>query len=321
MIHLGPAHVPAFSCGMQSLAKAWRITTTQTFDGAHRTWRLTDCGHTVRLNEGSLVFGTYDASAIAWGGPTRRVSGLRENTSELRVQLDTGTDPITEADVESGLLSDALVVEFLFDPLRPWLPPIRELRWRIAYHDEGRPEIAFELVGLSSRLKIAAGIDIGPTCRNRFFDSLCNYAGALTAGGVTGFIFRDYLTLELDDGNTRRSFRMRGGTDAFPPASLTAADWWAHGLVRFVDGPNAGVTAVIESNTQPVDSGAGYYYADVILATPVRYQPESGDALEVQVGCPRTPEACRSKFSNLANYRGAPEQPGTDSLTRTPDAY
>ena len=321
MIEIGAAYQPCFAAGTQSIAKAWRIVTTQTFAGATKTWRFTDSGHDVTLNEGSLVFGAYDADGIAWAGPMRRVSGLRENTGELHVILDTGANPITQADVENGLLEEAVVTEFWFDPLRPWLPPILELQWRIADHDEGRPEISFDLVGMSSRLKVQAGLDIGPSCRNAFFDTHCNWGSSLTAGGNTGFIFRHYLTLDLDGGNTRRSFRMRGGTDAFPPGALAEANWWAHGLVRFIEGPNEGVTCAIESNTLPEDSGLGYYTTDVILATAPRYAPVAGDAIDVQVGCDHAPLTCSAKFGNRNNYRGAAEQPGTDTLTRTPDAY
>lgn len=45
-----------------------------------------------------------------------------------------------------------------------------------------------------------------------------------------------------------------------------------------------------------------------------------GDQLILTPGCDKRPETCRMRFSNMVNFRGEPQIPGTDFLMRYPGA-
>lgn len=314
MLRVGGAYRPMRAALSMALARAWKIETVPDQSSIDRTWRFTSWTRNTTVIEETGDWESYSAGGLVIPGPHRAKTGFGENSGQLRVIIGTGATPITVDEVQSGILDGAKVTRYTFDPLRPWLEPIRAERFRVEDLGEGARSVTLNLVGVSALFRNRSGIDLGPTCRNDFGDGFCNWGGAIDASAE--FAFRAYRAESIAGGNTRRSFRMRGGTDFFPAASLTDANWWSHGLVRFLDGRNAGVLAIIESNTQPIDMG-GYYACDVELATPIAQPPEFNALLSVRVGCDGHFETCRLKFANVDNFRGAKDMPGTDALRTT----
>ena len=85
--------------------------------------------------------------------------------------------------------------------------------------------------------------------------------------------------------------------------------WFAHGLLTWITGANAGLSAHVKTQTQ---SGA------ISLWLPAGAAIEVGDAFSVTAGCDKRFDTCRAKFSNAANFRGHPFMPGNDFAVSYP---
>lgn len=79
--------------------------------------------------------------------------------------------------------------------------------------------------------------------------------------------------------------------------------WFAHGLLTWATGANAGLSAHIKTQTR---DGA------VALWLPPGAAIEVGDAFAVTAGCDKRFATCKEKFSNAVNFRGQPFMPGND---------
>ena len=55
----------------------------------------------------------------------------------------------------------------------------------------------------------------------------------------------------------------------------------------------------------------------LVLALPMGKSIQVGDGFKVIAGCDKTRETCRTKFSNILNFRGEPDVPGIDQLLMT----
>jgi uncharacterized phage protein (TIGR02218 family) len=86
-----------------------------------------------------------------------------------------------------------------------------------------------------------------------------------------------------------------------------AAGWFTGGEVVWTSGNNAGRRMEVKE------------FADtqVVLALPMGKSISVGDAFDIIAGCDKTRETCQSKFSNIINFRGEPDVPGTDKLLTT----
>ena len=89
----------------------------------------------------------------------------------------------------------------------------------------------------------------------------------------------------------------------------TAADY-VFGSLRFLDGPNCGLSFTI------ID-GQGNI---VRLADQPFLPAVAGAKVLLTEGCNKNFGTCRDRFSNSANFRGEPYLPGNDLLTRYPGA-
>ena len=79
--------------------------------------------------------------------------------------------------------------------------------------------------------------------------------------------------------------------------------WFAHGLLTWTSGANAGATAHIKTQST---LGA------IALWRPAGGPIAPGDQFTAQAGCDKRFETCRAKFSNAVNFRGFHLMPGND---------
>lgn len=84
---------------------------------------------------------------------------------------------------------------------------------------------------------------------------------------------------------------------------------FAGGMVRWIDGPQAGAVMGVMAG-----DGAG----GLVLDVPVDEATAPGTAAIVREGCDHTLDTCSSRFGNAVNFRGEPFLPGNDLLTRYP---
>ncbi|WP_375203648.1 DUF2163 domain-containing protein [Hyphococcus sp.] len=150
-----------------------------------------------------------------------------------------------------------------------------------------------ELRGLSHKLDQPTG---------RVYQRLCDVnVGSIKCG------------VDLD----QAAFTMSGAVTALRDAqSFTASGfssfddaWFAHGLLTWVTGANAGLFAHIKSQTA---TGA------VSLWLPAGADIDIGDTFTATAGCDKRFDTCRAKFSNASNFRGFPFMPGNDFAVSYP---
>lgn len=296
-------------------ARCWRIDAPTSFGGVG-PWRLTDAQYELAIIEEDGSRQTYTPAQPVFVQASKRQTGMRSNSAELHIAMD-GLSGVDDTVIERGLLDGAKVTEFEVDGLRPWVR-LRMFRWYVASTPSGKSRAELQLVGVSSRLQRTTGEVITTTCQNEFGDALCSSGGVLA--GNADFNFLGFEVGVPPAGfNLLRTMRIREAANAFPTPAKSVEDWWAHGRIRFIDGPNAGVEAWIERNDTPINAGSNWV-VDIVLATPLAYAPETGDVVSMRVGCDRIHSTCRDKFGNLDSFRGHRDITGSDSLQFTPGA-
>lgn len=72
--------------------------------------------------------------------------------------------------------------------------------------------------------------------------------------------------------------------------------YYSNGLIKFTSGYNNGLSAVIKSHAS----------GQVTLMLPTAFSIQAGDTYEIQAGCDKTLETCKTKFNNVLNYGGFP---------------
>jgi uncharacterized phage protein (TIGR02218 family) len=85
---------------------------------------------------------------------------------------------------------------------------------------------------------------------------------------------------------------------------------YAFGRLRWLSGPNCGLSAVILSSEE----------TRLTLRQPPPSPAAPGDLVEIIEGCDKLFATCRDRFANAENFRGEPHLPGMDLLTRYPGA-
>lgn len=117
-----------------------------------------------------------------------------------------------------------------------------------------------------------------PSCLRTVYSADC---------GVNRALFEESATVQAGANTTLRIV-----------TNLSAAlGWYDQGVIRFVSGANAGVSRTVRRQT-------GDGTVSLILGLPA--VPQAGDQILIYPGCPRTMDACASKFNNLPRYRGHP---------------
>lgn len=120
-----------------------------------------------------------------------------------------------------------------------------------------------------------------PSCGHTLYDSGC---------GLVKNAFGSRGTVAA--GSTVSSIVWTGATQAF-----------VQGTIYFSSGINAGASANIKS----LSSGT------LVLSYPLEFPPAIGDTFTAYQGCDHTNTTCRTKFNNLANFRGFPFVPPPSS--------
>jgi uncharacterized phage protein (TIGR02218 family) len=116
------------------------------------------------------------------------------------------------------------------------------------------------------------------TCVHTLYDSGCGVIrGTYAANGAAG-----------------------SGSTASAILSSVAAAAHAQGSLVWTSGANANVRATVKS----VAAGSA-----LNLMYPLPFSPSAGDAFVVYAGCDHTQGCCRSRFNNVANFRGFPYVP------------
>ena len=274
MKSLDPDFDAHLKSGATTLATCWRITRR---DGL--ALGFTD-------HDRTLVFDgtTFAPESGAQGSALASSADLAVDNADIEGALND--DALSASDLAAGRYDGATVEIFRVN----WAAPDqRALLKKGVVGEVSRAGNAFkaELRGLSAFLDQPAG---------RVFQRLCDVNLGSAKCGV-----------DLDD----PAFKMTGAVTAlrddqsFIASGFAAFDdnWFAHGLLTWTTGANAGASAHLKSQ-----GAAG----DVVLWLPTGAAIAVGDQFEATAGCDKRFATCRDKFANAVNFRGFHLMPGND---------
>lgn len=239
--------------------------------------------HDRDLEIGGLI---YRAAPGMIPSAVRRGIGLEGEDSDVAGALSSAA--ISEADLMAGRW-DGAALELR---LTEWEEP--GALWRLLAAGEigavARKGAGFtaELIGAAAVLGAPVAPSTSPDCRARLGDRACR----------------------VDMAARRRVVTVASVADNVAAASGLAAGDYAFGTLRWLGGPNAGLTQAV------VDNGAG----SVTLADAPAFAVAAGTLALLTEGCDRQIGTCAGRFDNAVNFRGEPYLPGMDLLTRYPGA-
>ena len=95
-----------------------------------------------------------------------------------------------------------------------------------------------------------------------------------------------------------------GSTQTVVVWSAATADY-QQGTIAFTSGVNTGADVTIKTASN----------GNLILAYPLPYAPATGDTFVATCGCDHTMNTCKSRFSNLSQFRGFPFVPPPQIMT------
>lgn len=131
-----------------------------------------------------------------------------------------------------------------------------------------------------------------------------------TADGSAIFTARDAFmrSAEVDGVTDQSTFTITNFSEA-----RAVNDYFNGGGLTFLGiSDNAGITIEMRDWDQGTQT--------VTLFLPMHFEIQPGDKLRLFPGCDKRLTTCINKFDNVVNFRGEPFIPGTDALTRIPDA-
>ena len=215
----------------------------------------------------------------------RRSSDLAPDSAEVHGALTH--DSIAAADLADGRFDGAGVEIGVVD----WetLEHAVLYRGEIGGVTEEAGRFGAELISAKAALEADFVPRTSPTCRARFGGPGCTLSLAH---------FTHEATLAALDAEANR-VRFAGGP---APADLR------QGSVRWIDGPQAGMTMEVVS----ADADG------LVLDVPLDPALAPGSRALLREGCDHTLATCTARFANAANFQGEPFVPGNDLLARAP---
>ncbi len=263
--------------GATTLCWCWRLTRT---DG-------TELGFTDHDRELSFDGTTFEADSGFTASEIASSVGLSVDNLEAEGALQSGH--LNEADLAKGLYDNAVV--------EVWRVNWADVSERVLVRKGNLGEVttqdgAFvaEIRGLAHLLNQTQGRVYQGQCDADLGDARCGvnldnaaYKGSGTVvSAITGARFT------------------ASGLDGF------SAGWFTRGFLTWDTGNNAGQKMEVKLHIN-----AGGTVTIGLWQTPAA-GVSIGDQFTIRAGCDKTFTTCKSKFSNVANFRGFPHIPGND---------
>lgn len=109
------------------------------------------------------------------------------------------------------------------------------------------------------------------------------------------------------------TWSVTGQADAFDSDALGSDGWFKAGHLKWTSGLNSGVSMEVKSWNSTT--------REIVLFLEMPFEIVLGDQFDIYPGCQkRVVEDCKTKFDNVANFRGEPYVPGRDAILKVPDA-
>lgn len=217
----------------------------------------------------------------------RRSADFEPDSAEVDGALSH--DSINSKDLAAGRFDGAQVAIGLVD----WDSRERFVLYRgaIGSVSEEGGKFSASLVSRKAELQRDPIPRTSPSCRASFCGPDCTLSAAQ-------FTHSGTLTqVDLD-------------ANAVTVNTTKAADAFAGGTLRWLDGPAAGMLMAV----------IGVTGDNLLLAHPLDPAMTPGTRVLLREGCDRTLNTCANRFGNAINFRGEPFLPGNDLITRYPAA-
>lgn len=268
-----------------TLCRCWRLARR---DGA--TMGFTD-------HDGDLSFGgvVYKAAAGLDAAQAETALGFSVGGGDVQGALIEGG--LRDADLDAGLYDEASVEIWLVD----WSQPARRMLLDVATIGEvRRTEFSFvaELRSLAHRFDQEQGRQFQRGCDADLGDARCGVALDTPDWSTTGAI------VAVDS----------SGVLTVEASSVVEAGFLTRGALCRRDGAAPGPRLTIKSH----ETDGASHRLTLWSAPNVGFAP--GDPVRLFAGCDKSPETCRLKFDNIANFRGFPHMPGNDVVMAYPKA-
>lgn len=236
---------------------------------------------------------TCAASSGLTAGALQSATGLSVDNVEARGALSHAA--ISEDDLRLGRWDDAAVRTFLVN----WSDPRQfEVLFQGTFGEItfGDGRFSVELRGLSEALNKVRGRVYQSSCDAGLGDARCRVD--INDPRMSAEIQLDKI---IDGQTIETAYALN-----FEPG------WFERGRVIVLDGPARGLVERIKR-----DRVAGGLRL-LTLWTKLREPLPTGSRIRIEAGCDKQHATCRSKFSNLLNYRGFPHIPGDDWMMSYP---
>lgn len=272
---------------------------------AHAALGTTTLAHLVKLTrrDGVVLAVTLDhdqpitVDGVTYEPSLGMIPSNIETNSELSVDnLDAKGAlmalGVAEDDIAAGLwdLCDVRVMRVNWRDLTMGVEKLK--RGTFGEISLGRGSFSNEVRGITQKLQQTIGEVVSASCKADLFDSRC---GVVATEGVWKF----------------SGVAVTAATSARQVAASSlaqAAGFFDAGKVTWTTGANAGLSMEIRTHT------AG---GELELQEPMPFEVLIGDQFTVFAGCmKRANEDCRTKFSNIINFRGFDQVPGQDQMFR-----
>lgn len=277
MRHIPEPLAGALASGVTTLARCWRV---------------------IRRDGVKLGFTDHDRDLVFDGLTFRAASGMTASAAESSLGLNVdGLEVVgalddaglSDADLARGAYDGAAVEILLVD----WSDVAsRILLFSGALGEVTREGGAFlaELRSLTHALNQPRGRIYQAACDAALGDARCKVNLALAAHRATGTVSEAL------------------GARGFKAAALAGrGSIFARGRLVWTSGANSGAAA--EARRHAGD------FVELTEAPPMPIA--AGDGFTVTAGCDKSFETCRTRFDNALNFRGFPQMPGNDWLTRS----
>lgn len=236
----------------------------------------------------------WDASA------TRAESAMKVSNMEFQGGITSSI--ITDSDLRAGLFDWAVVDMFWVDWRHPWMGAIRHNKFRLTDFQYDEEKWTVQCVNMMSELQRKSGKLYSKTCWHAFGDSYCGID--MQALGTTLF------TGNASAPSTTNMFYAENGAGGNIENGVLGEvyEGLKHGHLKWTSGANIGqiypIYKTINGSKQ------------IFLQYPTRAAIADGDTFTAYAGCSKSVDACKA-WSNLDNFGGFAEIPGTTQITKT----
>lgn len=278
---ISPSLQSHLQSGATTLCWCWRLTRK---DGA--TQGFTD--HDRALSFDGTVF-----EAAAGFTASDITDSLGLSVDNLEVTGAISSPALDEDDLAAGRYDDATVEIYRVN----WQSPADRVLMRYGSLGEVRRSghaFTAEVRGLAHYLQQPKGRLYQYTCDADFGDARCGVNIDTPAfKGVAA------VTAAI----SARKFEV-SGLGAFGTGFFT------RGLAEFTSGAAAGLKIEVKAHVKA--SGV----VSLELWSDAQGPPAAGDTLTVTAGCDKYMATCKNRFGNAVNFRGFPDMPGNDFVTK-----